>query len=122
MKNVLKPLDFVFALLILLIAAAIYLTPSYGDAKVLSVYVDGKLTRSVDLKASQEHELEVASEFGCNKIIIQGGRARVAESTCENKLEIKAGEIYKAGQSLICIPNRLVVIIEGKDEYDAVTY
>ena len=122
MKKMLKPFDFVAVLFILLIAAAVYFVPSYGDADVLSVYVDGKLTRVVDLKAQEEYEFEVKSEFGYNKIRVSGGRVCVTESTCENKLEINAGEIYKAGQSLICIPNRLVVTIEGKDEYDAITY
>ena len=122
MKSIIKPLDFAIALVILLIAVLIYYVPSKSDADSLCIYVDGKLHRCVDLNESQNDEIEVSSEFGVNKIVIDGGRVRVTESTCDNRLEIRAGEINKAGQSLICLPNRLVVTIEGKDDYDAVTY
>ena len=122
MKGIIKPLDFVMALAILLLAVLIYFVPSKSTSDSLCIYVDGKLYRCVNLNESQNEEIEVRKDFGVNKIVIDGGRVRVKESTCDNRLEIKAGEIDKAGQSLICIPNRLVVTIEGKDDYDAVTY
>ncbi|UKI38046.1 MAG: NusG domain II-containing protein [Clostridiales bacterium] len=45
------------------------------------------------------------------------------KATVPTSFEINGGTINKAGQSLICLPNRFLVKIEGGgDEIDAVTY
>lgn len=122
MRSIIKPFDFVIVLALLALAFIIYFLPASDADDMLCIYIDGELDRCIDLTKDEYSEFEITSEFGFNKIIIESGKVRVSESSCDNKLEIKAGEISRSGQSLICLPNRLVVTIEGKDEYDAVTY
>lgn len=52
---------------------------------------------------------------GTNLLVIQDGWAFIREASCPDKLCVRQGRIKKAGQSIVCLPNRLTVIIEGGD-------
>ncbi len=52
---------------------------------------------------------------GTNLLVIQGGWAFVREASCPDKLCVRQGRIQKTGQSIVCLPNRLTVSIEGGD-------
>lgn len=59
-----------------------------------------------------------------NIVEISGGRVSVSESSCKNQVCVRHGSISGPGQSIVCLPNRLVVSIEGGTEggaYDTVT-
>lgn len=60
-----------------------------------------------------------------NVVTIRGGMVSVTEASCKNQVCVKHGEISRAGESIVCLPNRLVVRIEnGTKEgggYDSVT-
>ena len=50
-------------------------------------------------------------------------RVRVTESDCPDRREVAEGEISRRGQSLICLPHRLIVrIAQEGGETDASTY
>ncbi len=59
-----------------------------------------------------------------DKIIVEikEKKVRVLKSDCPDKLCIKKGWINKAGQFIICMPNKLVIKLIGKEEYDGITY
>ena len=48
-----------------------------------------------------------------NKIEIKDGRVRMLEASCPNHLCIRQGWISLEGQSIVCLPNKVVVRIEG---------
>ena len=52
-------------------------------------------------------------EGGINRLIIENGRAWIAEADCPDGLCVKQGMISQKGQSVICLPHKLVVVIEG---------
>ena len=60
-----------------------------------------------------------------NVVVISGGAVAVAEASCKNQVCVKHGAISRTGESIVCLPNRLVVRIEGGSEegggYDSVT-
>ena len=43
---------------------------------------------------------------------------RVIEASCPDKLDVKFGKIQKVGQSIICMPNRLVIQIKSRSKND----
>lgn len=58
---------------------------------------------------------------GTNKIEIKDGRVRMTEAFCPNHLCIRQGWIRFENQSIVCLPNRLSVIVRGTDDsYDYV--
>lgn len=48
-----------------------------------------------------------------NTLIISGGKARVDDASCPDKLCVKMGEAEFSGQSIICLPNKVVIEIVG---------
>lgn len=50
------------------------------------------------------------------KIEIKNGRVRVIEAHCPNKICEGMGWIDKAGDSIVCVPNRLVIKLIGGGE------
>ncbi|MDR0531867.1 MAG: NusG domain II-containing protein [Oscillospiraceae bacterium] len=43
----------------------------------------------------------------------QSGRARVKSSPCRDKLCVRAGEISRPGQVIVCLPQKVVIEIRG---------
>ncbi|MBN2619145.1 MAG: NusG domain II-containing protein [Spirochaetales bacterium] len=62
--------------------------------------------------------------IGDTTIEIKNGKISITESDCKNKICIKMGKIDKLGQAVACLPNKLLITIEGEsnDEVDILSY
>lgn len=65
----------------------------------------------------------VEGRLGVSIIEISRGRVRMAESPCPSKTCIHTGWISKKGETIVCIPNHIIIKIDGKtrEEYDAIS-
>ncbi|MCI8639217.1 MAG: NusG domain II-containing protein [Coprococcus sp.] len=122
--------DCVFFGIILILAALIFamqiMTGSKNAAYVI-VRVDGELTASYDLTVDQE----ISLNGGTNILLIEGGKASMIEADCPDKLCVRQRAISRERESIICLPNKVVVEVAGssgsmdepedKSELDAVT-
>lgn len=73
-----------------------------------------------DVKASESADVKYDYY---NVVKISGGEVSVTEASCKNQVCVKHGSISHTGETIVCLPNRLVVRIidpEGGG-YDAVT-
>lgn len=50
-----------------------------------------------------------------NTIEISGGQVRMTEADCPDKVCIHTGKISQSGQTIVCLPNRVVIFISGKN-------
>lgn len=58
---------------------------------------------------------------GHNKVVIAGGEVWMDSADCPDKLCVGQGRISRSGQTIICLPNKVMVTIKGvKSEYDGV--
>lgn len=103
-------------LLALLLLAASFLLQK---GAVVVVTVNGAETASYSLKENGEYPLE--GDGGSNLLQINDGAVRIKEADCPDRLCVKQGRIDKAGQSIICLPHKLVVTIRGREEPEAET-
>ena len=106
---------------IILIIIAVFLfllwiTPSAGGSFV-SISVDGELYKKVSLDT--DTEIEVESKWGKNTVVIENGEVYILDADCPNK-KCEKEKINKASQSILCLPNRLSVIIEGKKQKEEI--
>ena len=86
------------------------------------VRVDGEVVASYPL--SEDREAEIAGvNGGVNRLVIRDGSAWIEEASCPDGLCVGMGRIRRAGQSIICLPNRVVIEIAGSGtpETDAVS-
>ncbi|MGC4019738.1 MAG: NusG domain II-containing protein [Muricomes sp.] len=113
--------DFLLIGIILILALAVsgyhFLKKDSGAGKVV-VTVDGDLYGEYDLSKDQTIDIE-----GMNTLQIEDNEARMASATCPDKLCVHQRAISRAGESIICLPNKVVVTIEGgeKQEVDAIS-
>lgn len=58
-----------------------------------------------------------------NVVNIEGGAVSITGSSCKNLVCVRHESISKSGQSIVCLPNRLIVTIENKSggDYDSIT-
>lgn len=118
-----KPFD---AVIILLTAGiiAIYLLNTINmnnDNSFVKIEVEGE-TYIYPLDSNMTKVFKGA--IGNTTVEISNGKAKIIQSDCKNKTCIKIGSIYKNGQSTACLPNRILVTIEGgnSDEVDVISY
>lgn len=94
-----------------------WLIPS-AEGSFVSISVDGKIYKKVPLDT--DTEIKVESEWGENTVVIKNGEVYIMNADCPGKLCEKE-KISKSAQSIVCLPNRLSVIIEGeKEEIDVI--
>ena len=114
--------DIMLAAALVLVAALIwlfiYLTRSEGAS--VTVTVDGKAYGEYPLNTSAE--IRIGDENIYNLLVIKDGVAEVVEASCPDKLCVNQGKISFDGQSIICLPNKVVVTVTGGEQsnYDAV--
>jgi hypothetical protein len=102
----------ILLILALITAGAVYLTHDKGS--IVVVKVDGAVVS--ELPISEDTELVVDGyQGGTNRIIIRNREAFVCEADCPDALCVKTGKISRAGETVVCLPHRVVVEIKGKD-------
>lgn len=90
---------------------------------IVSVYQDGE--RLADYPLADDLTVAIPWEGdGYNLLLIENGMASVTDATCPDQLCVRQRAISQNGESIICLPHRLVLQIEGTEEgeLDAVTY
>ena len=116
--------DIIILALILMAAFAAYEVPallqSDGEG-VIGVYQDGELLYQYSLL--EEETITVSCLEGYNLLLIEGGEVRVTDADCPDQLCVRQRAISGNGESIICLPHKLVIQIDsGKEsELDAVT-
>ena len=122
--NSFKKGDFFIFFLILAVSVSVaisfYRTPL--AANTVKIYVDSKEYATYVISDGYEKNVTVKTDFGYNLIELQSGSVRMLESDCPNHDCIQMGSISQAGDMLVCLPNKVMVVLEGGDSVDAVSY
>ena len=115
--------ELILVIVVLILAAGIYLymnviSPSKGAT--VQILIDGEVTQEYDLNSSQKVVIETENG-GTNTLIIDNGRCYLDDANCPDKLCVNQGIISKSGQSIICLPHKLVITISGGEGPDVDT-
>lgn len=76
---------------------------------------------SVDGKKVAEYSLAIDGVYylndGTNVLVIENGTAYVREATCPGYQDcVERGKISYVGESIVCLPNKLIIEIVGEGE------
>lgn len=98
------------------ISGFLYLGNAGNDSKTLQlqILIDGKLTQTHDLC----DELKTITLDTGNVVVIENGEAYMKEASCPDGLCMKQGHISKAGESIICLPHKVVLRIISNSSVD----
>lgn len=53
---------------------------------------------------------------GSNTLVVEGGEVYMKEADCPTKSCVNVGKIKYSGQSIVCLPNKITVLIVGDSE------
>lgn len=109
--------DIALIAVLLLLALVLYFQFSAGkdEGGWAVVTVDGEEVARYSLKEDGVYPLN----GGTNVMQIGDGKAWLIEANCPDHVCIDMGKIQYEGQIIVCLPNRLVVLVEGvKGEAD----
>lgn len=96
-------------IIIAVIFLVLWLVPKDGGGEA-KVYVNGKLKTQLSL--DKDCEFTVESKFGKNTVTVKDGNIYISHADCPDKL-CQKGKITSSGESIVCLPNRLSIVIEN---------
>ena len=114
--------DLLLILLFLLLGAAswLYIWNLQSDRVTALIIQDGTILHELEL-ATLTEPLELRIEDGrggYNLVRAERGRICVLEANCPEQVDVLQGWISKPHESLVCLPHRLVIKIQGKEKSD----
>jgi len=115
-----------FATAMLIIAVVVYLFVQfiYGKEGVyVQVTVNGEVYGEYSLNQDIRMCIDDGQTDGFNVFVIKDGKVSVTEADCPDKLCVKQRAISKNGESIVCLPHKLVISVTGGEEaeYDGFT-
>lgn len=105
-------------LVILLVVGVLlffFLRINRPEGGTVVVRVSGEQYGSYDLRTDQEIEI-TGKDGGTNLLQIRDGKASVTQASCPDLLCVHQAAVSRQGESIICLPNEVVVEISAAKE------
>lgn len=106
--------DLILAAAVLVVAAAILALQFFrqdSGEHVVEISVDGELFGTYDL--TDDRTIETG---GTNRVVIEDGSAHMEWADCPDQICVNHRAISKNGESIICLPNQVVVTVVSSEE------
>lgn len=100
------------SLLLLSLLALLFITLTRKEGAAVEITVDGDVVATYSLFKNGEYELN----GGTNTLVIENGVAYMDYSSCPDHVCERKGKIRYAGQTIVCLPNKLTVTIVGETD------
>ncbi len=119
-KGILKRVKYdIFLVGILItVGAAVLLTAVFNGqgGEYVCIKTDGEVSAVYPL--TENRRVVINGANGTNLLVIENCQAYISEADCPDKLCVRQGKISMKGQSVICLPHRIVVEITGQEQKD----
>jgi hypothetical protein len=119
----LRPLDWAAAALSLAVFALSLVLTAAGGGRESVVVIEGPGSAwAYPLKANTD--VDVPGPLGVTRVHVRGGSAWISDSPCSGKVCVASGHVARPGSWIACLPNRVFVRIEGREnaEVDKVAF
>lgn len=110
-----KKKDIIIIALALLAAGALYLVSQVSlgaKASDVVVTVDGREVLRRPLAVENRYEIE-QDDGSLNVIRVENGAVFMEEANCRDGLCIRQGKMKNGAKTIVCLPHKLVVQLEG---------
>ena len=105
------------AVVAILVSVIFWTKVGSEEGNMVMIYQDGSLIRELSLGTDTEVVIEGDYE---NVVTIKDGKTAITRSDCPGTDCVHSGWIHEAGRSIVCLPNRVELRIEGTSEVDFV--
>lgn len=90
---------------------------SWPPAATVAVKVGGTLCASYSLLENRVVTVTGVGG-GTNELHIEEGTVYLTDASCPDHLCVKQGAIRRAGESIVCLPNQVVIELRGEQEVE----
>ncbi len=121
--KLLKRNDLILIIALILISALLWMFFRSGKQAGgnVSVIIDGQKKYSFDLRDNKREEIRQGDQI--NVLRIENGQVWIESANCANQLCVRHARIQSAGDTIVCLPHRLIVKIEGGEtEVDSISH
>ncbi len=95
---------------------AININKNYDSIHAI-VKVDGKVYKEISLSSLKEDDtFTVETSKGNNTISVKDKSISITHADCHDSLCVKQGSKSKVGDTIVCLPHKLIIEIKGKEE------
>ena len=107
-------LIFIAAILVIVAMVAAALFFLRGEGSTVQVEVDGTVIGTYPLSVDREVEIKTGENGEeLNLLVIKDGKATVTTATCPDGICAAHRPISREGESIICLPHKVVVTVIG---------
>lgn len=101
---------------LLLVGGIILILAFIGGQGGKSVLVRINGEKKAVYPLNENRRVELHGDGGKNILVIEDGSARIEDADCPDKLCVRQGSINLRGQSVICLPHKIVIEITDDSE------
>lgn len=108
------------AIVIIGLGISIFLAAGSHQGNKVEITKDGKLWGTYSLDG--EHKITIRDGKELNVVKISGGKVTMESANCKNQVCVHHSPVSRTGESIVCLPHKIVVSIKGEDnEYDTIS-
>ena len=108
-----KDIILIISLLFISIITILIFNINKKDGNKAYVYHDNELIKEIDLNINKKYIFD--GDKGKVYVTVKDKKIKVDKETSEYHLCSKMGYISKENETIICLPNKIVIEISGKD-------
>jgi hypothetical protein len=115
MKYLLKTGDYILisCVIVFIISSFVFIHIVDSSEKVAIIIVNN--IEMYRISPFEDRNIIVNGTIDKSHIQVKNAQISIIEAPCRHKICIKMGKISKAGETLICVPNRIVIQILGNN-------
>ena len=118
--KIIKKRDVILFLVLVILGAGsfILIKNNLKPGNEAEVYVDGSLVQTIDMTSDDIYVFDTS--YGTNTVVVEGGEIRVSEADCTDKICVNMGGVSRSGETITCLPHKLVIEVHNdkKNDYD----
>lgn len=111
-----KKRDFIviFSIMALVVCSFLVMNRTKQTGEKVIIYQNKQEYKSMSLYTNQI--IQIPTNTGYNIVKIQDGKVSMLEASCPDQICVHHRQISSTGETIVCLPNKIVVEIKGKTE------
>lgn len=110
-KKILRDIALAVSICLLAFIALIIVNVTQSEGSKVIVISNDTVISELDMNSDITFTVE-GDNGGYNVVSINNRSVKVGEASCPDKICVKHKAINNVGESIVCLPNKLIVIIE----------
>lgn len=117
-KYTTKKRDIVLAAVLLILGITGVLIVKYGlkSGNTADIYIDDKLVQTIDMSVDDEYTFQ--TDKGSNTVEVRNGAVSMKSADCPDKVCVRMGTKNRNGETITCLPHKLVIEVHGWQEQE----